>query len=135
MNESRDIQNARSHLNKVDMLNKDTEHHIDEGFLALEDIANGSSTNKSTAENLGQTYMEKFYSTARERLSEKHIPEPELKSLLRTVSALENTTFAGKRNIESLRMEIASRLVDSYFQGYTSTERSEIIRKLMERMD
>lgn len=127
-----DLQQAKDHLNKVNPLSRDAEYHIDQGFFVLEEIADGDSRHKSNATNLARTYMSRFHTTIREKLGEQHIPEPDLKSLLLAVIALEATRFASDFEMEPLRLEIASRLIDSYFQGYTERERSEAVQELMD---
>ena len=135
MKETADLQRARNHLNKVRLLDGDAAYHIEEGFLILGDLGEGNTPEKTTAENLGKTYMSRFHSFIKEKLEDKHISQPDMESLLRSVIALETTAFNKEVDMEPLRIEIASRLIESYFQGYSDDERSEIIEELMARID
>ena len=135
MTESHDLQKARAHLNSVNLLNRDAEYHIDEGFFTLEEIAGGDTPEKARAGNLGRTYMQRFRAAVEKKLAEKHVPEPDLEALLRSVTALEASAFASGFDTERLRLRIASRLIDSYFQGYSEAERSAEIRRLMDRIE
>lgn len=128
---------VRTHLENVNIFraNKDDEYGIDEGFFALEEISASNTPEGEIAENLAETYMASFHQAIRSKLSDQCVPEPDLEALLRSVRALEASLFSDKFDFKSLRMELALKLIDSYYEGYSKKEKFLEIKNLISRID
>ncbi|MGI9302278.1 MAG: hypothetical protein ACR2RB_06160 [Gammaproteobacteria bacterium] len=134
---SRQLAEAREHLGaaEADFLGVDCDYHIDEGFGLLETLVDAGAADAAIACNVGATYFERLRRLLVSALSPTAIPEPTLKQLLRLAQALESTDFAGNSDMESLRKDVARRLLDKYLVGYSSEEKERQIQLLMERLE
>ena len=128
------ISRARSHLEAIDILrgNDEDEYNIDEGFFALEEICESDISNQGIARNLANTYISGFMHSIRSKLSDKGIAEPELETLFRSIQALQTNSFSNDHELKPVRLEIASRLIDLYYEGYSKEEKLREISKLIE---
>ncbi len=131
-----DLREARQHLAAAEqaLLSVDSSYHMDEGFFLLDSILEEGGHASEVALNLANTYFKKYLDVLEGLLAPKDVPEPTLQRVLKLLQTMEATTFAASYSVESLRVAVARRLVDSYYEGYSEEEKSREIKRLMDQI-
>lgn len=136
INESRELIAARDHLQRAerDLLSDDGAYHVTEGLYLLETIASTNNDESATALRLGETYVSRFAAAIRAAIEPADVPEPTLEKLLKTVQMLEHVQTGDRDDLQALRIAVAKRLVDRYFEGYSDQEKQAQISLLLARI-
>jgi len=125
---------AREHLGRAESsyLAKECLHHLEEGFALLEDvIADKSSGYSEVARNLASTYCTRIFTNIRKRVeADRALPEPELEHLFKVMLALDQADIELPPQARVIKIELARRLVDLYYEGYSPAQKQEALEQL-----
>lgn len=126
---------AREHLAKAESMlaTEDGLHHLQEGLALLEAVLEGAIGKpiESVANNLGRTYTNRIYEyIGREVEKNRKLTEPELEHLFAVIRAFDEAPFDLPPESRDLKVGIVRRLVDSYYEGYTESEKAAVFEKL-----
>ena len=101
--------------------------YADEGLFLLEELGEA----QPAARQLAATYVGKLLDMVQTRLI-GDVPEPDLKEMLKLIQTLEDSGFGEPDRCETVRIMVAERLLDRYFEGYSGDERERAIRAIVE---
>lgn len=135
-----DLALARDHLAKAEyaLLTEDGLHHLHEGLALLEAVIDASAGEQraSVAHNLGRTYTTRIYEYIGHRVEKnRNLSEPELEHVFAVIRAFDEVPFDLPPESNRLKVDIVRRLIDLYFEGYTPTQKEEVLKKLAEISD
>lgn len=139
MVEPAQLQSAREHLAQAEATyrSEDGLFHLAEGLMLLAEVmAGGAPGYRKVAQNLASTYTRKIYGSVRELLEiDRGIPEPELEHFFKVVLALDHAGVDLPQDARSMKIELARRLVDRYYEGYSTAEKQKALQRLTEISD
>ena len=126
MSEAAPLAEARTHLARAEAApwSEAGRFHTDEGLFLLEASA------VPAAAQLGATYVLRMLERLQSALA-GDVPEPELKWMLKLLQTLEASPFGDAARLETVRVMVAERLLDRYFEGYSKAEREQAIRSIL----
>lgn len=134
MAEAADIDRARDHLSRSehDYRSGDGLRHLEEGLAVLETVAlDGSDEQKAIANNLLATYAARLCDLVRRRVEARPaLPEPELQHLFRLLLAFDAVELELPGYVRPLKIDIARRLIDRYYEGYPAEEKEKALAEL-----
>lgn len=134
MPESPQLASARKHLGlaEADYRSRESLACLEEGLALLEEIAlDGTDEEKAIATNLLRTYAERICDSVRKVVqNDPGLPEPELEHLLRVLLAFDSADLELPRYVRSLKVDIAKRLIDRYYEGHTAEEKQKALQQL-----
>jgi hypothetical protein len=125
---------ARQHLSRAEsqLRSKGGLVHLEEGLALLEEVMlDGTAEHQSTAENLLQTYSTRVCDSVRKLVeSDRTLPEPELEHLFKVLLAFDAASLELPDYVRPLKIGIARRLVDFYYEGYSAEEKQKVLEQL-----
>lgn len=134
MSESPALTAARRHLGNAESGYRSAEGlaHLEEGLALLEEVAlDGSKAHKAIAANLLATYSGRLCDAVRQRVeSDPAMPEPELQHLFRLLLAFDAAELELPDYVRSLKIDIARRLIDRYYEGYPADAKQKALERL-----
>jgi hypothetical protein len=134
MHESAALRSAREHLSRAEagLRSVDGLHHLEKGLGLLDEVmARDSPGQKQLARNLATTYLARIVTTVGQRLdSDRAVPEPELEHLFKVILALDEADVESPPNARAVKIELARRLIDCYYEGYTPEQKQSAIEQL-----
>lgn len=133
MTEPASLTAARSHLSRAEAGYRTAEglYHLEEGLALLEQAAaEGTARHRKVAANLLATYGRRICESVRKALAEPALPEPELERLFKVLLAFDGVTLELPAYVRSLKIEIARRLVERYYEGYPAEDKQEALERL-----
>lgn len=134
MAETRSLAAARRHLARAEseLRSADGLLCLTEGLALLEEVAlEGSRQERGIAANLLETYAEKICGAVRAQVAaDPALPEPELEHSFKVLCAFDATEHALPDYARGLKIEIAKRLVDRYYEGYPENEKQKALEQL-----
>ena len=87
------------------------------------------------AKNLAATYASRLYERVERLLDEdRTVPEPELEHFFKLVLAFDQIGGALPPSARALKIEVARRLIDRYYEGHPAERKLEALRAL-ERLE
>ena len=103
-----------------------------EGLAFLEDvIGSGTATAVKTARNLATSYAARVYGRIDAVVStDLHLPEPELEHFFKVLLAFDPIAEALPESARELKIEVARRLVDRYYEGHSPEQKQEALDAL-----
>ena len=124
------LADARRHLARAESSpwSEEGRFHADEGLFLLEDAAGSDPA----AARLGATYTQQMLERVQSTLA-GDVPEPELKGMLKLMQTLEAPAFGDSGRLETVRVMIAERLLDRYFEGYSEVERERAVQAILDQ--
>jgi hypothetical protein len=123
MTESKDLRRARELLAQAE-----AKYHSSQGLTQLEEglalldavIALPDARQRSIAENIATTYASRIFGTIALLLDgDRAVPEPQLEHLFKVVLAFDQGDFRLPANARAIKIEIARRLIDRYYEGHS----------------
>lgn len=133
MSEPEPLQSARKHLAQAETTfrSQDGLADLEEGLLLAEVTTAGAPQHRKVAQNLASAYTKKFYGIVRALLAaDRGIPEPELEHFFKLVLALDHAGVDLPADGRSMKIELARRLVDRYYEGYSPAAKQQALEKL-----
>jgi hypothetical protein len=101
-----------------------------DGVALLDDIASAGTAEAATARNLAATYAARIYAEAQALLADPQLPEPELEQLFRAVIAFDPFAASLPHAANDVKIEIARRLIDRYYEGHSPERKLEAFQEL-----
>lgn len=134
MPESRELSAARKHLGLAESGYRSAKGlgHLQDGLGLLEEIElDGTDEHKAVAANLLATYSARICESVR-RLVENDpgLPEPELEHLFKVLLAFDSVEIELPEYVHALKIDIAKRLIDRYYEGHSAEEKQEVLERL-----
>lgn len=125
---------ARRRLAKAeaDFRSADGLTQLEEGLALLEEVVlDGTEEQCAVADNLLATYSERLCASVRQTVEEDPgLPEPELQHLFRLLVAFDAADLDLPAYVRALKIDIARRLIDRYYEGYPAEERQKALEQL-----
>lgn len=103
-----------------------------DGLALLDDIAGAGLAEAATARNLAAAYAARIYAQIRASLADPRLPEPELEQLFKAVIAFDPFAASLPPAASDVKIEIARRLIDRYYEGHSPERKLEAFRELAE---
>jgi hypothetical protein len=126
---------ARDHLARAEAgyRSRDGLDHLEEGLALLDEVRSGGNSQHATiARNLGSTYATKIYANVAALMQrDRGVPEPELELLFKVILAFDQGDFDLPANARAVKIGIAKRLIDHYYEGHSPQEKEKAIEQLM----
>jgi hypothetical protein len=136
MSEPAALRSAREHLARAEAayLSAESLFHLEEGFALLADVLNDNeSVHLDVARNLATTYCARIFTNVRKRVETDHtLPEPELEHLFKLMLALDQADVDLPPQARRIKIELARRLVDLYYEGYSPADKQQALERLTE---
>jgi hypothetical protein len=134
MIEPRQLSSAREHLSRAEAAydTKEGLRRLEEGLALLDEvIATDAADYGTVARNLATTYSNRIVNAVRARVeADRAMPEPDLEHLFKVMLAFDQVDFELPADARSLKISIARRLTDRYFEGCSPTEKDNALRQL-----
>ncbi|HLT91037.1 MAG TPA: hypothetical protein VKZ85_08855 [Woeseiaceae bacterium] len=125
---------ARRHLGAAESGYRSPEGlaHLEAGLALLEEVAlDAADEHRTVAANLLAAYSSRICQAVRGRVeSDPALPEPELEHLFRLLLAFDAVPLELPGYVRSLKVDIARRLVERYYEGYPAEEKARALEQL-----
>ena len=134
MLEPRQLTFAREHLSRAEAAydTKEGLRRLEEGLALLDEvIATDAADYGTVARNLATTYSNRIVSAIRARVETDHaIPEPDLEHLFKVMLAFDQVDFELPADARALKISIARRLIDLYYEGCSPADKEKALQQL-----
>ena len=134
MKESAQLASARQHLSRAEsgLRNADGLTHLEEGLALLEQVLlEGAAGDRKIARNLLSTYAGRICKSVKALVDrDRAIPEPQLEHLFKVLLAFDAAGTELPWYVRQLKIEIARRLVDFYYEGHSAEEKQKVLEQL-----
>lgn len=106
--------------------------HLEEGLVLLEEVMlDGATRDRAIATALLTTYAKRICESIKQVVeSDRALPEPQLEHLFKILLAFDATGLELPQYVRSLKIDIARRLVDFYYEGHSTEEKEKVLRQL-----
>jgi hypothetical protein len=108
-----------------------------EGLGLLDDVMGaGTPGHAATAANLAGAYAARFFARIAAALAgDAALPEPELEQLFQTALAFDRVTVPLPERAADLKVEVARRLIDRYYEGHPPEATRRALEELVRLRD
>jgi hypothetical protein len=134
MGEPRQLQDARKCLAEAEAEYRTEEGlgRLGEGLALLDDVlVAGDARHTEIAKNLAATYAARLYGRIERLLDgDRAVPEPELEHFFKLVLAFDQIVDALPASARALKIEVARRLIERYYEGHPQERKLEALRAL-----
>ncbi len=134
MTESPALSGARERLAKAEARFRSAEglSELEEGLALLEEVAlDGTDDQRTVANNLLATYAGRLCAAVRQAVEgDPALPEPELQHLFRLLVAFDAAELELPDYVRALKIDIARRLIERYYEGYPAEEKQKALEQL-----
>ena len=134
MTESRELREAREHLARGEASYRSAAGlaELEQGIGLLDDVMGGKdASQRSIAGNIAKSYATRIYRSIGALLeADRAVPEPQLEHLFKVVLAFDQSEIELPDNARTVKIEIARRLIDRYYEGHSA----EVKRKAVEQL-
>ena len=134
MKESRQLAAAREHLSRAEsgFRSADGLTHLEEGLAVLEQVLlEGGAADRKIARNLLSTYADRICKSVKALVDrDRAMPEPQLEQLFKVLLAFDAAGPELPPYVRPLKIEIARRLVDFYYEGHSAEEKQKVLEQL-----
>ena len=134
MGEPRQLQDARKCLAEAEAEYGTEEGlvRLGEGLALLDDVlVAGDARHTLIAKNLAATYAARLYGRIERQLDgDRAVPEPELEYFFKLVLAFDQIVGALPASARALKIEVARRLIERYYEGHPQERKLEALRAL-----
>ena len=134
MTESRELQAAREHLARGEASFRSAAGlaELEQGIDLLDEVMSGKDArNRSIAENIAKTYSTRIYRSIGAQLeADRAVPEPQLEQLFKVVLAFDQSEIELPENARTVKIEIARRLIDRYYEGHSPERKRQALEQL-----
>jgi hypothetical protein len=102
-----------------------------EGLALLDDVIGSGTPAATTARNLAMTYAARIYArVGRAVVGDAQLPEPELEHFFKIVLAFDQVGAALPESAQELKIEVARRLIDRYYEGHSPEKKQRALDEL-----
>ena len=134
MKESAQLTAARYHLSRAESGFRGAEGlaHLEEGLAVLEQVLlEGAARDRKVATNLLSTYADRICKSVEALVhGDRAIPEPQLEHLFKVLLAFDAAGPELPPYVRQLKIRIARRLVDFYYEGHSAEEKQKVLEQL-----
>jgi hypothetical protein len=134
MTESRELQAAREHLARGEASYRSVAGlaELEQGIALLDDLMSAKDlSQRSIAANIAKTYATRIYRSIGALLeSDRAVPEPQLEHLFKVVLAFDQSDIELPGNAREVKIEIARRLIDHYYEGHSAEQKRKALEQL-----
>jgi hypothetical protein len=135
MTEPRELVAAREHLARGEASYRSAAGlaELEQGIGLLDDVMSGKDArDRAIAENIAKTYSTRIYRSIGTLLeADRAVPEPQLEHLFKVVLAFDQSEIELPDNARAVKIEIARRLIDRYYEGHSPERKREAVEQLM----
>lgn len=125
---------AREHLSRAESAFRSANGlaRLEEGLVLLEEVMlDGAAEHRAVAANLLSTYVNRICESIRRLVeSDPALPEPELEHLFKVLLAFDATSLELPAYVRSLKIDVARRLIDFYYEGHSAEEKQKALEQL-----
>jgi hypothetical protein len=101
---------------------------LEQGLALLDDLI---SAKNAVAANLATTYATRIYRSIAGLLNgDRAVPEPQLEHLFKVVLAFDQSEVELPGNAHEVKVEIARRLIDRYYEGHSPEQKRKALEQL-----
>ncbi|HEX2138969.1 MAG TPA: hypothetical protein VHG33_04570 [Woeseiaceae bacterium] len=134
MSEPAQLMAARERLSRAESTFRSADGlaQLEEGLALLEEvILDGAAEHRAIAGNLLSTYSNRICAAIRRRVeSDRGLPEPELEHLFKVLLAFDVANVELPEYVASLKIDVARRLIDFYYEGHSAEEKQKVLEQL-----
>jgi hypothetical protein len=133
MPEPQELTKARRCLARAeaDLSSADGLAQLVEGLAFLDDVIGSGNAAASTARNLAMTYAARIYARVGHAVAgDAQLPEPELEHFFKVVLAFDQIGAALPESAQELKIEVARRLIDRYYEGHPPEKKQRALDEL-----
>ena len=130
MSEPRELLAAREHLARGEASYRSAAGlaELEQGLALLDDLI---SAKNAVAANLATTYATRIYRSIAGLLNgDRAVPEPQLEHLFKVVLAFDQSEVELPDNAREIKIEIARRLIDRYYEGHSPEQKRKALEQL-----
>jgi hypothetical protein len=128
MSQTKELEAAREHLARAEAayLSAEGLTHLEQGLALLDDV------DAPVARNLEATYASRIIRRIVESVEgDRATPEPLLEHLFKMVLAFDEARSPPPEEARAIKIRIARRLIDYYYEGRTQEEKERATEELM----
>lgn len=134
MMEPRELVAAREHLARGEASYRSAAGlaELEQGLGLLDEVllAKGSA-HRAVAENIAKTYTTRIYRSIAALLdNDRAVPEPQLEHLFKVLLAFDQSEVELPDNAREVKIEIARRLIDHYYEGHSAEQKRKALEEL-----
>jgi len=134
MTEPRELTAAREHLARGEARYRSAAGlaELEQGLGLLDEILSAQdSAHRTVAENIVKTYATRIYRSITALLEgDRAVPEPQLEHLFKIVLAFDQSEVELPGNAREVKVEIARRLIDRYYEGHSPQQKRKALEQL-----
>jgi hypothetical protein len=134
MSEPRELTAAREHLARGEASYRSAAGlaELEQGIGLLDDVILAKDAgHRRIAENIARTYTTRIYRSIGALLeADLAIPEPQLEHLFKVVLAFDQSEIELPENARTVKIEIARRLIDRYYEGHSPERKRQALEQL-----
>ena len=134
MSEPRELLAARDHLARGEASFRSAAGlaELEQGIGLLDEVMSAKDArHRSIAENIAKTYSTRIYRSIAALLeSDRAVPEPLLEHLFKVVLAFDQSEIELPDNARAVKVEIARRLIDRYYEGHSPEQKRKALEEL-----
>ena len=134
MSESRELLAAREHLARGEANYRSAAGlaELEQGIGLLDDVMSAKNAgDRSIAESIAKSYATRIYRSIGALLeADRAVPEPLLEHLFKVVLVFDQSEIELPENARTVKVEIARRLIDRYYEGHSAECKREALEQL-----
>jgi hypothetical protein len=134
VSEPRELLAARDHLARGEASFRSAAGlaELEQGIGLLDELMSAKDArHRSIAENIAKTYSTRIYRSIAALLeSDRAVPEPLLEHLFKVVLAFDQSEIELPDNARAVKVEIARRLIDRYYEGHSPEQKRKALEEL-----
>jgi hypothetical protein len=134
MTEPRELSAAREHLARAEAGYRSAAGlaELEHGLGLLDEVISANNAAEcDIAQNIAKTYATRIYRSITALLEgDRAVPEPQLEHLFKVVLAFDQSEVDLPDNAREVKIEIARRLIDSYYEGHSPEQKRKALEQL-----
>jgi hypothetical protein len=134
VSEPRELLTAREHLARAEASYGSAAGlaELELGLGLLDDVMSANnSSHRAIAANIAKTYSTRIYRSIAALLGgDRAVPEPQLEHLFKVVLAFDQSDVELPDNARAIKVEIARRLIDRYYEGHSPEQKRRALEQL-----
>jgi hypothetical protein len=134
MIEPRELLAAREHLARAEASYGSAAGlaELEQGLALLDDLISAkNASHRAVAANLAMSYATRIYGSITRLLNgDRAVPEPHLEHLFKVVLAFDQSEVELPDNAREVKIEIARRLIDRYYEGHSPEQKRKALEQL-----
>lgn len=105
---------------------------LEQGLGLLDDVMSAkNAAHRAVAKNIAKTYATRIYRSISVVLDgDRAVPEPQLEHLFKVVLAFDQSEVELPDDARTIKIEIARRLIDRYYEGYSPEQKRKALEQL-----